>query len=48
MQTIGGQIEMREARNGSIVYILKFNTNATSTKQGNAEALARPRSGRAA
>jgi hypothetical protein len=48
MQTIGGQIEMREARNGSIVYILKFNTNATSTKQGDAEAVARPHSGRAA
>jgi hypothetical protein len=34
MQTIGGQIEMREARNGSLVYILKFNTNATSMKLG--------------
>lgn len=49
MQTIGGQVEMREARNGSIVYILKFSTNATSTKLGDAQALAASRrSGRAA
>ena len=48
MQTIGGQIEMREARNGSIVYILKFNTNATSTKLGDAHALAAGRPHRAA
>lgn len=49
MQTIGGQIEMREARNGSLVYVLKFNTNATSTKLGDAGALAKvQRSGRAA
>ncbi|MBY9068305.1 hypothetical protein K1X12_15495 [Hyphomonas sp. WL0036] len=48
MQTIGGQVEMREARNGSIVYILKFNTNATSTKLGDAQALAAGRPHRAA
>lgn len=49
MQTIGGQIETREARNGSLVYILKFNKNATETKLGDAGAAARNlRSGRAA
>lgn len=49
MQTIGGQIELREARNGSLVYLLKFNTNATKTKLGDASALARSQgSGRAA
>lgn len=34
MQTIGGQIDLREASNGSVVYILKFNTNATEAKLG--------------
>ncbi len=49
MQTIGGQIEMREARNGSLVYILKFNTNATSMKLGAAGAAAKANTpGRAA
>lgn len=48
MQTIGGQIETREARNGSLVYILKFNKNATETKLGDANAARNQRSGRAA
>ncbi|MFN4025532.1 MAG: hypothetical protein ACK4MQ_11930 [Hyphomonas sp.] len=49
MQTIGGQIETREARNGSLVYILKFNKNVTETRLGEAGAAARSqRSGRAA
>ncbi|MFN7054181.1 hypothetical protein [Hyphomonas sp.] len=47
MQTIGGQIEMREARNGSLVYILKFSTSATSTRLG-AGPVSKAASGRAA